>query len=72
MRLDDSSYASQLSFIFFQKFEIIFNLGQELIFDKLGIGIVEHAFEGYNACIFAYGQTGLIEPFFLNEYLKSR
>jgi kinesin family protein 1 len=46
---------------------MIFNLGQELIFDKLGIGIVEHAFEGYNACIFAYGQTGLIKPFFFFE-----
>ena len=33
-------------------------LGQELIFEKLGAEIVKHACEGYNACIFAYGQTG--------------
>lgn len=33
-------------------------LGQELIFERLGAEIVKHAFEGYNACIFAYGQTG--------------
>lgn len=33
-------------------------LGQELIFEKLGAEIVKHAIEGYNACIFAYGQTG--------------
>jgi hypothetical protein len=25
------------------------------------VEIVKHAFEGYNACIFAYGQTGLMK-----------
>lgn len=27
------------------------------VFDDLGQGVLESAFEGYNACIFAYGQT---------------
>ncbi|XP_042169474.1 kinesin-like protein KIF13A [Oncorhynchus tshawytscha] len=33
--------------------------GQEVVFQCLGEGILENAFQGYNACIFAYGQTGL-------------
>lgn len=33
-------------------------LGQEVVFKCLGEGILEKAFQGYNACIFAYGQTG--------------
>lgn len=33
-------------------------LGQEKVFRDLGTDILENAFEGYNACIFAYGQTG--------------
>ena len=28
------------------------------MFQCLGDDILERAFEGYNACIFAYGQTG--------------
>uniref|UniRef100_A0A8C3E3D6 Kinesin family member 13A n=1 Tax=Corvus moneduloides TaxID=1196302 RepID=A0A8C3E3D6_CORMO len=32
--------------------------GQEVVFKCLGEGILEKAFQGYNACIFAYGQTG--------------
>ncbi|MGH0156298.1 UNVERIFIED_CONTAM: hypothetical protein FKN15_038629 [Acipenser sinensis] len=32
--------------------------GQEVVFKSLGEGILENAFQGYNACIFAYGQTG--------------
>ena len=27
------------------------------VFDDLGQGVLDSAFEGYNACIFAYGQT---------------
>lgn len=34
--------------------------GQETVFNALGRGVLERAFEGYNACIFAYGQTGNI------------
>ena len=28
------------------------------MFNSLGKEVLERAFEGYNACIFAYGQTG--------------
>ena len=31
---------------------------QELVFESLGTDVLENAFSGYNACIFAYGQTG--------------
>jgi len=34
--------------------------GQEKLFEYLGQEILDRAFEGYNACIFAYGQTGLL------------
>ncbi|KAJ8964374.1 hypothetical protein NQ317_003091 [Molorchus minor] len=30
---------------------------QEVVFDCLGRDILDNAFQGYNACIFAYGQT---------------
>lgn len=29
-----------------------------MVFDALGRDILDNAFQGYNACIFAYGQTG--------------
>ena len=28
------------------------------VFEDLGTDVIQSAFEGYNACIFAYGQTG--------------
>ena len=28
------------------------------VFKDLGVDVLNSAFEGYNACIFAYGQTG--------------
>lgn len=28
------------------------------MFEDLGTDVIKSAFEGYNACIFAYGQTG--------------
>ncbi|XP_015767557.1 PREDICTED: kinesin-like protein KIF16B [Acropora digitifera] len=31
---------------------------QEQVFEDLGTDVIQSAFEGYNACIFAYGQTG--------------
>ena len=31
---------------------------QEQVYQDLGIEMLEHSFEGYNVCIFAYGQTG--------------
>lgn len=32
---------------------------QEIVFDSVGRDILENSFQGYNACIFAYGQTGM-------------
>lgn len=32
--------------------------GQEVVFQCLGESLLRNAFQGYNACIFAYGQTG--------------
>nr|CAD7440583.1 unnamed protein product [Timema bartmani] len=32
----------------------------EVVFDSLGRDILDNAFQGYNACIFAYGQTDLV------------
>ncbi|CCD64622.2 Kinesin-like protein unc-104 [Caenorhabditis elegans] len=31
---------------------------QKQVYEELGVEMLEHAFEGYNVCIFAYGQTG--------------
>ena len=35
---------------------------QEDVFNKVGIGAVRNALDGYNSTIFAYGQTGSIHP----------
>ncbi len=34
------------------------NSTQSDVFNNIGTNIIDHAFKGYNACIFAYGQTG--------------
>jgi kinesin family protein 1 len=31
---------------------------QKQVYEDLGIEMLEHSFDGYNVCIFAYGQTG--------------
>ena len=31
---------------------------QQVVFDDLGIGVLENAWQGYNVSLFAYGQTG--------------
>ncbi|PAV79903.1 hypothetical protein WR25_24154 [Diploscapter pachys] len=31
---------------------------QKQVYNDLGVEMLEHSFEGYNVCIFAYGQTG--------------
>lgn len=31
---------------------------QEAVFKELGSDLLSNVFSGYNACIFAYGQTG--------------
>lgn len=35
---------------------------QDRVFDSLGREVLDRAFEGYNGCIFAYGQTGKLGP----------
>ena len=35
--------------------ELFYNILQ--VFNDLGQGVLDSAFEGYNACLFAYGQT---------------
>lgn len=35
-------------------------VGQEAVFNHLGADVLDNAFQGYNACIFAYGQTGAV------------
>lgn len=37
--------------------------GQDDVFKCLGENILQNAFDGYNACIFAYGQTGNIKKY---------
>ncbi|TNN31488.1 Kinesin-like protein KIF13B [Liparis tanakae] len=36
--------------------------GQDVVFRSLGESLLDNAFMGYNACIFAYGQTGNFKP----------
>ena len=31
---------------------------QRQVYEDIGLEMLDHAFEGYNVCIFAYGQTG--------------
>ena len=31
---------------------------QRRVYEDIGMEMLEHSFEGYNTCIFAYGQTG--------------
>uniref|UniRef100_A0A7E4UVT4 Kinesin-like protein unc-104 n=1 Tax=Panagrellus redivivus TaxID=6233 RepID=A0A7E4UVT4_PANRE len=33
-------------------------VSQSKVYEELGVEMLEHAFQGYNVCIFAYGQTG--------------
>lgn len=50
---------TQLLIQIYQETSFFFSfVGQEVVFKCLGEGILEKAFQGYNACIFAYGQTG--------------
>ncbi len=34
------------------------NTEQHEVFDYIGVELLEHAFNGFNTCVFAYGQTG--------------
>ena len=38
-------------------------VGQQEVFEKTGMLAVQHAFDGFHSCIFAYGQTGAGKTF---------
>ena len=50
-------FVDSLYFSFFQKEDPQFAT-QQKVYEDIGIEMLQHAFEGYNVCIFAYGQTG--------------
>lgn len=33
-------------------------MNQEKVYQDVGRELIDHAFDGYNCCLFAYGQTG--------------
>ncbi|CAK8695890.1 unnamed protein product [Clavelina lepadiformis] len=45
---------------------------QRNVFDNLGQGVLDNAFEGYNCSLFAYGQTGSGKSFSMVGYGKNR
>ncbi|KAJ1983306.1 hypothetical protein H4R34_001361 [Dimargaris verticillata] len=45
---------------------------QEAVFSDLGCTLLDHAFEGYNTCIFAYGQTGSGKSYTMVGYGEER
>ena len=47
----------QLNFFSFQPNDSKF-ASQTKVYEDIGLEMLDHAFEGYNVCIFAYGQTG--------------
>ena len=49
---------NKFNWYIFNYIVMTFTLDQDTVFKHLGNDILERAFEGYNACIFAYGQTG--------------
>lgn len=44
---------------------------QQTLFDYLGKDILDHAFGGFNATLFAYGQTGL-RPFCIRVVINNQ
>jgi len=45
---------------------------QRKVFDDLGQGVLDNAFEGYNCSLFAYGQTGAGKSFSMVGYGKNK
>ncbi|KAI9271461.1 hypothetical protein BY458DRAFT_435746 [Sporodiniella umbellata] len=41
---------------------------QQSVYDDLGVDLLNHAFDGYNCCIFAYGQTGAGKSYSMMGY----
>lgn len=44
---------------------------QKMVFDDLGIDVLDNAFEGYHTCLFAYGQTGSGKSYSIFGYNKN-
>ena len=38
------------------------------VFDDLGVEVVKATFDGYNSCVFAYGQTGAGKSYTMSGY----
>jgi kinesin family member 13 len=45
---------------------------QQRVFDDLGVGVLNNAFEGYHCCLFAYGQTGSGKSYSMVGYGKNK
>ncbi|GAA5988788.1 hypothetical protein JCM11641_004851, partial [Rhodosporidiobolus odoratus] len=45
---------------------------QQTLYDDLGKDLLDHAFEGFNTCIFAYGQTGSGKSYSMMGYGSDR
>ncbi|KAI8969978.1 hypothetical protein BDF20DRAFT_907549 [Mycotypha africana] len=41
---------------------------QQCVYNDLGVDLLNHAFDGYNCCIFAYGQTGAGKSYSMMGY----
>lgn len=44
---------------------------QKMVFDDLGIDVLDNAFDGYHTCLFAYGQTGSGKSYSIFGYNKN-
>ena len=45
---------------------------QRRVFNDLGVGVLNNAFEGYHCCLFAYGQTGSGKSYSMVGYGKNK
>ena len=45
---------------------------QRMVYNDLGVGVLNNAFEGYHTCLFAYGQTGSGKSYSMVGYGKNK
>jgi kinesin family member 13 len=45
---------------------------QKTVYNDLGVGVLNNAFEGYHCCLFAYGQTGSGKSYSMVGYGKNK
>jgi kinesin family member 13 len=45
---------------------------QRMVYNDLGVGVLNNAFEGYHCCLFAYGQTGSGKSYSMVGYGKNK